>query len=74
MKSSHFHSQVWASCSNHSHSGLPDVHQHLDDCSHLFDEMMQNSQMAVGQNSPLHQKLKAKVLFQFFDGWPMSDS
>jgi hypothetical protein len=53
---------------------LPDVHQHLDDCSHLFDEMMQNSQMAAGQNSPLHQKLKAKVLFQFFDGWPMPDS
>ncbi|MHB1079996.1 MAG: hypothetical protein ACYC67_11360 [Prosthecobacter sp.] len=73
MKSSHFHSQSWAS-ENSIHSSFTDVHQHLDDGSHLLDEMIQYSQSASGQNPPLHQKLKAKVLFQFFDGWPMSDS
>ena len=72
--SSYFHSQIWASGSNNTHSSFSDVHQHLDDTSHLFDEMIEYSQTAAGQNPPLHQKLNAKVLFQFFDGWPMSDS
>lgn len=72
--SSYFHTQSWASGSSHTHSSFLDVHQHLDDTSHLFDEMIEDSQTATGQNPPLHPNLKAKVLFQFFDGWPMSDS
>ncbi len=74
MKSSYFHAQSWASGNNTAHSSFKDIQQHLDDTSHLQDEMTQNSQAGSEPKPPLHQKLKAKVLFQFFDGWPMSDS
>jgi len=74
MKSSHFHTQSWAPGSAATHSNFSDVHQHLDDHSHLFDEMIQGSQFTSEPKAALHQKPKAKVLFQFFDGWPMSES
>ncbi len=73
MKSSYFHSQSWAA-ENSTHLSFMDVHPHLDDNSPLLDEMIQCSQAASGPNPPLQQKIKAKVLFQFFDGWPMADS
>jgi hypothetical protein len=72
--SSYFHAQNWAAAHNTAHSSFTDVHQHLDDNSHLFDEMIQSSQLAAGQKEPSHPQPKAKVLFQFFDGWPMAAS
>jgi len=74
MKSSYFHAQSRATGTNIAHSSFSDVHQHLDDHSHLFDEMIRSSQLAAVQKVPLHQQPKAKVLFQFFDGCPTSAS
>jgi hypothetical protein len=74
MKASHFPSQSWALGSTATHSSFSDVHQHLDDASHLFEEMNQNSQTVTGQKATLPERSKAKVLFKFFDGWPMSES
>jgi hypothetical protein len=56
-----------------THLGFTNLHQHLDDTSHLFDEMLQGTQLASSQKTALHHP-KAKVLFQFFDGWPMPES
>jgi len=74
MNSSYFHAQSWAPVSASVHSSFSDVHQHLDDNSHLFDEMIRSAQFTPEQKAPLQQKPKAKVLFQFFDGWPMQES
>lgn len=73
MNSSFFHSQSRAPGST-THVGFFDVHQHLDDNSHLFDEMIQNTPHGAVPDIAPHQQQKAKVLFQFFDGWPMSES
>ena len=74
MNSSYFHSQS-RTPGDTTHSGFSDVHQHLDDNSHLLDEMIQNTLPASEQTAAFpHPQPKAKVLFQFFDGWPMSKS
>jgi hypothetical protein len=74
MNSSRFHSQSWAPGKTAVHSNFSDVHQHLDDNSHFFDEMMPCPQTGSEAKAAPHSQLKAKVLFQFFDGWPMTES
>ena len=44
-----------------------------DSLSDWKREMLQGTQLAFAQKTALHHP-KAKVLFQFFDGWPMSES
>ncbi len=72
--SSHFHAPSRTPRSSITHSGFADVHQHLDDHSHLFNEMLPNAQHPSEQKAALDQQPNAKVLFQFFDGSPMSQS
>jgi hypothetical protein len=72
MNSSHFQSR--APDNTTTRSSFFEVRPHLDDASHLFDEMAQGPQLAAEQKDGLHQQAKAKVLFQFFDGWPLSQS
>ncbi len=74
MNSSHFHTQSWAPVSAAAHSSFSDIHQHLDDHSPLFEDWSLGMQSAMEAKPPFLPQAKAKVLFQFFDGWPMSDS
>lgn len=74
MNSSHSHSQSWTPGAPTTHAGFADVHQHLDDNSHLFDDIIKGAQQASETTTASAPQPKAKVLFQFFDGWPMSNS
>lgn len=73
MDSSCSHTQSWAPCSPGAHASFADVEQHLDDHPLLFDELILVSQLHTEASAASHPKAKAKVLFQFFDGWPMTD-
>jgi len=73
MNSSYFHTQSWAPGNCESHSSFSDV-QLLEDHSPLFDEMIQVCEAAAEPRAHVHPQPKAKVLFQFFDGWPMTES
>ncbi|WP_395742761.1 hypothetical protein [Prosthecobacter sp.] len=74
MKSSRIRSKTRVPGSTSFHSSFSDVHQHLDDSSPLFDELMQNLPWVPEQKTGLPQQHQAKVLFQFFDGWPAMES
>ncbi len=74
MKTSRIRSKSQASGKTAVHLSFSDVHQHLDDNLHLFDELMENPQSGSEAKTASHSQFKAKVLFQFFDGWPMSES
>ena len=74
MKTSRIRSKSQASDMAAVHLSFSDVHQHLDDHSEPFDEMMPCPQTGAEQRCAPQSQLKAKVLFQFFDGWPMSES
>jgi hypothetical protein len=74
MNSSSYFQSQGRTPSSTAHSSFFDVHQHLDDNSHLFDEMIQTTQSASEKMASPNQQPKAKVLFQFFDGWAMTES
>lgn len=73
MNSSHFHTHGWASDNSTPHLGFADVHQHLEDNSHLFDEIIQYSHLVMVSTAASLQQPKSTTLFQFFDGWPMTE-
>jgi hypothetical protein len=74
MKSSHFHTQSWTSGTSPGYPGFPEIHPYLDEDSLLSDEMIQSSDLAAEKKADPHQPGKTKVLFKFFDGWPMPKS
>lgn len=72
MNSSQLHHQNWNSEIFESDSTYLDVHQHLDDNSHLYDEMLRTSQLATSNTSSVSKGLPSGILFHFFEGLPMS--
>jgi hypothetical protein len=73
MNSPYFPTHGWASGTSGTHLGFADVHQHLDDNSHLLDEMIQGENLAAEPKAAVRPQPKAKVLFQFFDGWATAE-
>ena len=74
MKSLRIRSKSQASGKTAVHLSFSDVHQHLDDNSEPFDQLMPCPQTGPEPKAAPHSQLKAKVLFKFFDGWPRSES
>lgn len=74
MNSTYLHTQSWAPGTCEGHSSFSDVQRLMEDHSHLFDEMIQGWEAAAEPRTQVHTQPKAKVLFQFFDGWPMTES
>jgi len=74
MKSSRCLSRSRAPGKTAVHSSFSDVHQYLDDNLYPLNEMMACPQSGAEPKTGPQLQPKAKVLFQFFDGWPMTES
>ncbi len=66
----------WAPGSTAAHASFSDLCLHLEDTANPFDEMLRGTPQPPEPRaaSSFHPPVKAKVLFQFFDGLPMAES
>jgi hypothetical protein len=74
MNSSYVDTPSKAPGANNSHLSFYDVQRQIDDDSPWIDETLLCVAFHGEKMSPVCVEPKAKVLFQFFDGWSTAES